>query len=41
MPELAAKLESQAKQNQLVGAVELVTELEQILERLQAFIANN
>ncbi|NEQ20218.1 MAG: PAS domain S-box protein, partial [Microcoleus sp. SIO2G3] len=41
MPELSAELESQAKQNQLVGAATLVDELEQILERIQAFIDNN
>jgi len=38
MPELSAELESQAKQNQLVGAATLVDELEQILDRIQAFI---
>lgn len=39
MPEVAAKLESQAKQQQLVGTDELIAELEQILEHVQAFIA--
>jgi CheY-like chemotaxis protein len=39
MPELAAKLESQAEDTQLLGAAELVNELEQILERVQAFIS--
>jgi CheY-like chemotaxis protein len=38
MPDLAARLESQAENNQLLGAAELVTELEQILERVQNFI---
>ncbi len=38
MPELSAELESQAKQNQLVSAATLVDELEQILDRVQAFI---
>jgi hypothetical protein len=38
MPDLAARLESQAENNQLWGAAELVTELEQILERVQNFI---
>ena len=38
MPDLAARLESQAENNQLLGAAELVTELEQILERVQTFI---
>jgi HPt (histidine-containing phosphotransfer) domain-containing protein len=40
MPELAARLENQAQENQLLDAAGLVTELEQILERVQAFIAN-
>jgi HPt (histidine-containing phosphotransfer) domain-containing protein len=39
MPELAAKLESQAEDTQLLGAAELVNELEQILERVQAFLS--
>jgi HPt (histidine-containing phosphotransfer) domain-containing protein len=41
MPELAARLESQAKNNQLLDAAELVTELEKILERIQVFMAND
>jgi CheY-like chemotaxis protein len=40
MPEVAARLESQAQQHQPSGADELITELEQILERVQVFIAN-
>ncbi len=40
MPDLAAKLESQAQENQLLGAAGVVTQLEQILERVQAFMAN-
>jgi len=40
MPQIAARLESQAEENQLKDAAGLVTELEQILERVQAFIAN-
>jgi HPt (histidine-containing phosphotransfer) domain-containing protein len=40
MPEIAAKIESQAQENQLIGIADLITELEQILERIQAFIAN-
>jgi hypothetical protein len=39
MPELSARLESQAHNNQLLGATELVAELEQIVEHVQAFIA--
>lgn len=38
MPELAASLETQAKNNQLSGASELITELEQILERVQTLL---
>jgi HPt (histidine-containing phosphotransfer) domain-containing protein len=41
MPELAVLLENQAQNNQLAGAAGLITELEQILERLQAFITND
>jgi CheY-like chemotaxis protein len=41
MPELAARLESQATDTQLLGAAELVNELEQILESVQAFITNS
>jgi PAS domain S-box-containing protein len=41
MPELAARLESQAENNQLSDATELVSKLEQILERVQAFITND
>ncbi len=41
MPELAAKLESQAENNQLLDAAELISKLEQILERVQAFITND
>jgi PAS domain S-box-containing protein len=40
MPEYAARLERQAQENQLSGASELITELEQILERVQAFNSN-
>jgi HPt (histidine-containing phosphotransfer) domain-containing protein len=40
MPDIAAELERQAHDNQLSGASELITALEQILERVQAFIAN-
>jgi hypothetical protein len=39
MPEIAAQLERQAEDNQLLGASELLTELEQILECIQAFIS--
>jgi hypothetical protein len=39
MPEIAARLESQAQNNQLLTAVGLITELEQILERVQTFIS--
>jgi PAS domain S-box-containing protein len=39
MPDLAAKLESQARSNQLQGADELIAELEKALERVKAFIA--
>jgi CheY-like chemotaxis protein len=39
MPEIAARLESQAQKNQLLVAVGLITELEQILERVQTFIS--
>ena len=39
MPELSARLESQAHNNQLLDATELVGELEQIVEHVQAFIA--
>jgi PAS domain S-box-containing protein len=39
MPEIAARLESQAQKNQLLTAVGLITELEQILERVQTFIS--
>lgn len=38
MPEIAAQLEHQAEEKQLLGAAELVTELEQILRQVQAFI---
>jgi PAS domain S-box-containing protein len=38
MPEIAAQLECQAEENQLLGTSDLLTELEQILERVQAFI---
>lgn len=38
MPEVAAQLEYQAKNNQLSNASELITELEQILERIQALL---
>jgi CheY-like chemotaxis protein/HPt (histidine-containing phosphotransfer) domain-containing protein len=40
MPELAAQLEHQAKEQQLLDAEQLITQLEQILERVQAFISN-
>jgi PAS domain S-box-containing protein len=40
MPEIAAQLEHQADEKQLLGASELVTDLEQILEQVQAFIAS-
>lgn len=39
MPDLAARLESQARSNQLQGADELIVELEKALERVKAFIA--
>lgn len=41
MPELAAQLEHQAKNQQLLDAEQLITQLEQILERVQAFIRNS
>jgi signal transduction histidine kinase/CheY-like chemotaxis protein len=41
MPEIAARLESQAQNNQLLTAVGLITELEQILERVQTFISKS
>jgi PAS domain S-box-containing protein len=41
MPELAAKLESQAQNNQMLGAVALVQEIEKILECLKAFVTND
>jgi PAS domain S-box-containing protein len=40
MPEVAARLERQAKDKQLLQASELVTQLEEILECVQAFVAN-
>lgn len=40
MPELAAQLEHQAKDQQLLGAQLLITQLESILERVQAFVSN-
>jgi CheY-like chemotaxis protein len=40
MPEIAAQLERQAEDNQLLGASDLLAELEQILERIQAFISD-
>lgn len=40
MPELAAQLEHQAKDQQLLGAELLITRLESILERVQAFVSN-
>lgn len=39
MPEIAAQIEHQAEEKQLLGASDLVIELEQILERIQSFIA--
>ncbi|AFZ19244.1 response regulator [Allocoleopsis franciscana] len=39
MPEIAAQLERQAEENQLLGASELLTELDEILECIQAFIS--
>ena len=41
MPELAARLESQAENNQLLDATELISKLEQIIEHVQAFITND
>lgn len=41
MPELAASLEHQAKEQQLLDAEQLITQLEQILERVQAFVSNS
>ena len=38
MPEVAAQLEHQARENQLDGASDLIMALEQILERVQVFI---
>jgi CheY-like chemotaxis protein len=38
MPEVAAQLEHQARENQLDGASNLIMALEQILQRVQAFI---
>jgi PAS domain S-box-containing protein len=38
MPEIAAELEHQAEEKQLLGVSDLVTELEQILGQIQAFI---
>ncbi|HAA32706.1 MAG TPA: hypothetical protein DCE56_39560, partial [Cyanobacteria bacterium UBA8553] len=38
MPELAARLETQAQNNQLLDTTELIAQLEQILQRVQAFI---
>ncbi|MCL1465204.1 ATP-binding protein [Argonema galeatum] len=40
MPDLAARLQSQAEANQLDGASEIIAELEKILERINTFIAN-
>lgn len=40
MPEVAAQLEQQAKNQQLLDSEPLITQLEQILERVQAFIGN-
>lgn len=40
MPELAAQLEHQAKEQQLFDAEQLITQLELILERVQAFLSN-
>lgn len=39
MPEIAAQLERQAEDNQLLGASELLAELDRILECIQAFIS--
>ncbi|HEY9609019.1 response regulator [Allocoleopsis sp.] len=39
MPEIAAQLERQAEENQLLGASDLLSGLEQILERIHAFIS--
>ena len=39
MPEIAAQLERQAEDNQLLGASELLAELDEILECIQAFIS--
>ncbi|HEY9636373.1 MAG TPA: PAS domain S-box protein [Coleofasciculaceae cyanobacterium] len=41
IPDLAARLEEQAKNNQLLGSAELIADLEQSLEHLQAFVAND
>lgn len=41
MPEIAAQLECQAKDHQLLGASELLIELAQILERIQGFISDD
>ncbi|HEY9673719.1 MAG TPA: response regulator [Waterburya sp.] len=38
MPEVAAQLEHQARENQLDGVSDLILAIEQILERVQAFI---
>lgn len=40
MPELAALLENYAEDNNFIDASELITKLEQILERIQSFISN-
>ncbi len=40
MPDLAARLQSQAEANQLDGASEILAQLEKILERVNTFIAN-
>jgi HPt (histidine-containing phosphotransfer) domain-containing protein len=40
MPDIAQMLESQAEKKQLLGASELLIELEQVLECIQAFLAN-
>lgn len=39
MPEIAAQLERQAEENQLLGASDLLSGLEQILERIHTFIS--
>ncbi len=41
MPELAAKLEKQAKVNNLQEAKAILTELEQILQQVKVFLAGD